>query len=131
MFDGRRVDMVNLLLGETEGRSAGDGSILLISEALDLAHALAATVRATLVVGVDLGVVHAVEAFGHVLANLGHLSESLVREHVCCVPIDGSVAGKNNIVVAVFEGVISGRGSSTDSAVLETSSCVAGERETT
>ncbi|KAG9533354.1 tannase, partial [Aureobasidium melanogenum] len=131
MLDSGWIDMMNLLLSKAEGRCTSNSSIVFISETLDLAHALTTAIRAAFVVGVDLGVVHAVEAFCDILADLGHFTQSLVGEHVCCVPVDGSIASEGDLVIAVVKSVVSSGSGTTDSAVLETSSCGTGEGETT
>lgn len=132
VFNGGREDVVDLLLSKAEGRGTGNNTVIFISPALNLTHTLTTTIGTALVVGVDLLVAgEAVEAAGQGLGDLGHLTQSLVAEHVCSIPVDRAVAVQNNFIVAVGEGVVAGIGGTRGSTVLETASSIAGEGETT
>lgn len=122
LLDDVGEHMVDLLLAVAEGWGAGDGAVVLVSVALDLAHSLTTTIGATLVVGVELGAGRlAVEALGEVLAELGHLTERLVTEHVSGVPVDRAVAVKYDFIVrSTVQGIVTSGGSTSDSTVLKT-----------
>lgn len=130
LLNGGRVDVVDLLLGEAEGRGTGDDTVILLTPALDLTHSLTATVGATLEVGVNLGVVgQGVESRSGGLSDLGELTESSVSESVGSIPVDGAVAVEDLLVVAVVEGVVAGRGGSGGGSVSETAGGVGGQGE--
>ena len=58
---------------------------------------------------------------GKRLAELGHLTERLVTEHVSGVPVDRAVAVKNDIIVrSTVQGIVTSGGSTSDSTVLKT-----------
>jgi hypothetical protein len=65
------------------------------------------------------------------LSDLGHLSESLVREHVCRIPADGTVAEKEFLIETVVEGIVSAISGSCGSSVLEAASGISVERVAT
>jgi hypothetical protein len=107
-LDGSRVHMVHLLLRKAEGRRTCNDTIVLFAPALDLAHGLAATVGTPLKVGINLLGAVAVESLSKGLANLVQLAQCCVGKGVCSVPVDGSVAIKNNLIIGAVESIVSG-----------------------
>lgn len=126
-------DVVHLLLGVAESGSSGNGTVVLVAVALDLAHTLTTTVGAALVVSVELGVGGGtVEALGEVLTDLSQFTQSLVREHVGGIPVNGAIAVQDNVVVGgSVQSAVAGAGGTTNSTVLETTGRVAVQRVTT
>jgi hypothetical protein len=107
-------------------------AVVLTAIELNLIHSLATTVRASFVVGVDPGLTgQAVEVSGQCLTKSGHLTQGLVGEHVCGVPVDRSVAVQNHLVVTVAEDIVTCISSTRHRAVLQTAGCIAGEGVTT
>jgi hypothetical protein len=118
MLNGRRENMENLLLCESEGWSTSDDTIILLTPALDLTHTLSSTIRASLVVGIDLGVaIQSIESPGKRFSENGHLTQCLISKHVRSIPVDGAIAIEDFFIITVVEGVVASGCSTAGSAI--------------
>jgi hypothetical protein len=91
--------MSDLLLSETKGRHTHNNTIVLLTPALNLTDALSSTIRASLIIGVNLGIsIQALESSCQRFADDRHLTQSLVSKHIGRIPIDCSVSVQVDLV---------------------------------